>query len=92
MAPKLGILAGAGELPKRAIAACRAAGRPYFVIAFEGSADPAIVNGAPHAWIRLGAAGEGLRILRETPLGAPAPPRLAHRQVLRPHRLSRARR
>jgi DUF1009 family protein len=65
MAAKLGILAGAGELPKRAIEACRATGRPYFVLAFEGSADPAVVNGAPHAWIRLGAAGEGLRILRE---------------------------
>jgi hypothetical protein len=65
MAPKLGILAGAGELPLRVIEACRAANRPFFVLAFEGSADPAIAAEAPHAWIRLGAAGEGLRILRE---------------------------
>jgi len=65
MAPKLGILAGAGELPSRVIAACRGAQRPFFVLAFEGSADPAAIEGAPHAWIRLGAAGEGLRILRE---------------------------
>jgi DUF1009 family protein len=63
--PKLGILAGAGELPLRVIDACRAAARPFFVIAFEGSADPAAVAAVPHAWIRLGAAGEGLRILRE---------------------------
>ena len=63
--PKLGILAGAGELPLRVIDACRAADRPFFVIAFEGSADPATVAAAPHAWIRLGAAAEGLRILRE---------------------------
>ena len=65
MAAKLGILAGAGELPKRVIEACRASGRAYFVLAFEGWADPDVINGAPHAWIRLGAAGEGLRILRE---------------------------
>lgn len=65
MAPKLGILAGAGELPLRVIEVCRAAERPFFVLAFEGSADPAILAGAPHAWVRLGAAGEGLRLLRE---------------------------
>ncbi len=64
-APRLGILAGAGELPLRIIEACRAAERPFFVLAFEGSADPAVAQGVPHAWIRLGAAGEGLRILRE---------------------------
>jgi UDP-2,3-diacylglucosamine hydrolase len=64
-APKLGILAGAGELPLRIIEACRTAERPFFVLAFEGSADPAVAQGVPHAWIRLGAAGEGLRILRE---------------------------
>jgi DUF1009 family protein len=63
--PKLGILAGAGELPSRVIDACRVAERPFFVLAFEGSADPAVVAAVPHAWIRLGAAGEGLRILRE---------------------------
>jgi len=64
-APKLGILAGAGELPRRIIEACRATDRAFFVLAFEGSADPAVAQGVPHAWIRLGAAGEGLRILRE---------------------------
>jgi DUF1009 family protein len=65
MAPKLGILAGAGELPLRIIEACRAAERPFFVLAFEGSADPDRLEGAPQAWVRLGAAGEGLRLLRE---------------------------
>ncbi len=65
MAARLGILAGAGELPLRVIEACRATDRPFFVLAFEGSADPSITQEAPHAWIRLGAAGEGLRILRE---------------------------
>lgn len=65
MAPKLGILAGAGELPLRAVAACRAAERACFVLAFEGFADPAVTAGVPHAWVRLGAAGDGLRILRD---------------------------
>jgi DUF1009 family protein len=65
MADRLGILAGAGELPLRLIEACRAAGRPVFVLAFEGAADPAILTDVPHAWIRLGAAGEGMRLLHE---------------------------
>lgn len=65
MAGKLGLLAGAGELPRRVIEACRAADRPIFVIAFEGAAEPAMVADVPHAWVRLGAAGEGLRLLRE---------------------------
>jgi len=63
--PKLGILAGAGELPLRVVEACRAADRPVFVLAFEGSADPACVVDVAHAWVRLGAAGEGLQILRD---------------------------
>jgi UDP-2,3-diacylglucosamine hydrolase len=65
MAASIGILAGAGELPLRVIEAARALSRPVFVLAFEGMADPAIVAGLPHAWVRLGAAGEAMRILRE---------------------------
>jgi hypothetical protein len=65
MAARLGILAGAGELPLKLVEACRAASRPVFVLAFEGAADPATVAGVPHAWVRLGAAGEGMRLLRE---------------------------
>ncbi len=65
MAGKLGILAGAGELPLRIIDACRAADRPFFVLAFEGAADAATVAGVPHAWVRIGAAGEGMRLLHE---------------------------
>ncbi|MGH6976377.1 MAG: LpxI family protein, partial [Stellaceae bacterium] len=60
----LGILAGSGALPGRLIAACAKAGRPVFVLAFAGAADPAIVEQMPHAWIRLGQAGSGLAILR----------------------------
>jgi UDP-2,3-diacylglucosamine hydrolase len=64
MAGKLGILAGSGELPLRLIEACRAQGRPYFVLGFAGSCDPATLQGQPHDFIRLGAGGSGLKILR----------------------------
>jgi DUF1009 family protein len=62
---RLGILAGAGELPRRVIEACRSADRPFFVLGFVDETDPAILADAPHAMIRLGAAGEGFRLLRE---------------------------
>ena len=65
MAPKLGILAGSGELPLKLIEACRTAGRPFFVLGFEGSCDPASVASVPHRFIRLGAGGEGLRLLHQ---------------------------
>lgn len=64
MAPKLGILAGGGPLPGHLIEACRETGRPVFVIAFEGQADPAVIGDAPHAWVRLGAADDALGRLR----------------------------
>lgn len=61
----LGILAGKGELPARLIAACRASGRPFFVLAFEGQTDAALVEGVSHGWCRLGAAGTAFKLLRE---------------------------
>jgi len=65
MAAKLGILAGSGDLPFRVIEACRAQGRPFFVLALEGAADPLRFEGLPYRSVRPGAVGEGLRILRE---------------------------
>lgn len=64
MAAKLGILAGSGRLPGLLIESCRASGRDFFVLAFKGQADPAVVESAPHAWVRMGAAGQGFSILR----------------------------
>jgi len=60
----LGILAGSGALPGRLIEACAKAGRPVFVLALTGAADPSVVERVPHAWIRLGQAGTGVGILR----------------------------
>lgn len=64
MAARIGILAGGGDLPARLIAVCRSLGREIFVVAFEGSTDPKTVEGAPHFWTRLGAAGAILDRLR----------------------------
>lgn len=63
--PKLGILAGRGDVPGRIIQACRDADRPFFVIAFEGQTPPETVADVPHAWVRLGAAGKALKTLQE---------------------------
>jgi hypothetical protein len=65
MADRLGIVAGCGELPRRLVECCRAAGRDVFVLALEGAAEPATVEGVPHAWCRLGAAATGLALLRK---------------------------
>ncbi len=62
---KLAIIAGGGALPGLVIQACREAGRPFFVVAIEGQADPASLEGVPHAWCRMGAAAKGEKILRE---------------------------
>ena len=64
--PALGIIAGGGELPRVLIQACKDAGRPYFVLALQDAADEATVeaSGTAHAWIRFGAIGKALDLLR----------------------------
>lgn len=70
MLPKLGILAGGGTLPALLVDTCIRQRRPFFVIAFEGQADAALVaprsdgQAVPHAWVRVGAAGRAIRLLR----------------------------
>jgi DUF1009 family protein len=65
MSVKLGIVAGGGEFPGLAIAACRAQGRPFHVLALTGQADPAVIGDAPADWIRIGEAGTGFKRLGE---------------------------
>jgi DUF1009 family protein len=65
----LGVVAGGGGLPGRVIDSCRAAGRAVFVVALQGEADPAIVEGVPHAWCRLGGAAAALDVLRAHGVG-----------------------
>jgi hypothetical protein len=62
---RLGIIAGAGGLPRRLIETCRAGGRDIFVLALQGEADPVTVANVPHAWCRMGAAAKGLGLLRD---------------------------
>ncbi|MDH3704008.1 MAG: UDP-2,3-diacylglucosamine diphosphatase LpxI [Alphaproteobacteria bacterium] len=65
MAGKLGIIAGGGELPRMLIEACRSSGREFFVFALKNHADSPVIEEVPHAWLRLGAAGEALRLANE---------------------------
>ena len=62
--PKLGIVAGAGDLPVRLAQFCHETQRPYFVLALKGYADLAWLSLHPHAWVGLGAMGEGLTLLK----------------------------
>lgn len=62
--PALGILAGGGPFPGEVAKAARAAGRTVFIVGFADYADPAVIGAYPHAFVRLGAAGETLRLLR----------------------------
>jgi len=64
MPPKLGIIAGGGDLPRELIAECRRTDRDYFVVALKGHADANTVLNSPHEWVRLGAAGRSIRVLR----------------------------
>ena len=67
--PKVGIIAGGGELPQRLIKACQKSGQAFHVVAFKGQADPELSNGLEgfegHIdWVRLGAVGKALSILK----------------------------
>lgn len=64
-APKLGILAGSGDVPRMLIEACRNEEREFFVLGFEGAVTSAELADVPHAMIRLGAIGEALKILKQ---------------------------
>jgi hypothetical protein len=69
MPPKLGVIAGGGELPARLVAACRAEGREVFVLAITGHAEAGRLAAVPQAWIRLGEVGRGIDILKENGVG-----------------------
>ncbi|KXV60528.1 UDP-2,3-diacylglucosamine pyrophosphatase [Acetobacter senegalensis] len=60
----VGILAGGGPLPARVAEAAAAAGRPVFILGFEGFAEPEVIAPWPHETVRLGAAGRMLSLLR----------------------------
>ena len=63
--PKLGIIAGGGDLPLQVIQACLQSRRDFFVIALKDQANPSIVDAVPHQWISLGKSGKALKKLKE---------------------------
>ncbi|MBT3991389.1 MAG: UDP-2,3-diacylglucosamine diphosphatase LpxI [Rhodospirillaceae bacterium] len=65
MQPKLGIIAGGGNLPRRIIDVCRATQRAFYVIAVEGHALADELYDVPHSWLRIGTAASGIKILKQ---------------------------
>jgi DUF1009 family protein len=65
--PTLGIIAGGGELPRVLIQACIETGRPFYVLALEDAAEEetTILAGDQHTWVRMGAIGKALDLLRK---------------------------
>ena len=61
----LGIVAGSGSLPEALIESCRKTGRPVFVLALKGQADPSILKGGNGQFVRLGAVGQAIRLCRQ---------------------------
>lgn len=65
MRAKLGIIAGGGSVPGQLIQAARRQGRDCFVLAIKNSADPALLDGVDHIWLRMGQAGKAFELLHE---------------------------
>jgi UDP-2,3-diacylglucosamine hydrolase len=64
-APKLGIIAGAGLLPRRIVDRCLAQRRDFQLLLLDGHADPALHSGLSFHTVRLGAVGEMFDRLRQ---------------------------
>lgn len=63
MAPKLGIVAGSGEMPARVVEICREQDRDVYVLALKGQTEPDFLEEVEHSWVRLGAAASGMDTL-----------------------------
>lgn len=64
--PKLGIIAGAGDLPVCLAQSCQERQLPYFVLALRGHADAGWLSQHPHAWVQLGSIGEVFSLLKKS--------------------------
>ncbi|MBR5154216.1 MAG: UDP-2,3-diacylglucosamine diphosphatase LpxI [Alphaproteobacteria bacterium] len=63
---KLGIIAGGGDLPQKLIQYCQSINRDFFVLAIKDNANEELFSSdVPHAWIRIGEAGTGFKLLKE---------------------------
>lgn len=63
MSGRLGIIAGAGELPKRIATHAVATGREVFILGLRGFADPALIAEFSGAEAAMGEIGKGIRLL-----------------------------
>lgn len=63
--PKIGILAGGGELPKELAYRLKEQKRAFFIIGFEGFVEPYWLHDFPHQRMRLAGIGKILRVLRQ---------------------------
>lgn len=61
---RLGVIAGAGSLPSRLVAACDQAGIDVFIVGFEGHTDKALYEGRQYISSRIGAAGTIINTLK----------------------------
>lgn len=62
--PKLGILAGGGNIPQTLIDHCVKSNQDFFVIAFENQCSLELDESVPHLWARLGEAGRVIKTLK----------------------------
>lgn len=63
--PKLGLIAGGGQIPALIRDACRAKGRPLFIAALNGFCEPATVTDSEHGWFDLPQVGGLLKALKK---------------------------
>jgi len=62
--PRLGVIAGGGDIPAKLLAACDDAGRDVFLVGFEGQTDTALTEGRAYMMTRIGAAGQIISTLK----------------------------
>jgi DUF1009 family protein len=61
--PKLGLIAGGGQIPALIRDTCRSEGRPLYIAALNGFCDPATVSGTEHGWYDLPQVGGLMKAL-----------------------------
>jgi len=62
--PKLGLIAGGGQIPALIRDTCHAEGRPLYIAALNGFCRPDTVSGAEHGWFDLPQVGALMKALK----------------------------
>lgn len=62
--PKLGLIAGGGQIPALIRETCRTEGRPLYIAALNGFCRPETVDGAEHGWFDLPQVGALMKALK----------------------------